>query len=67
VTSAQDVAMYIIGAIAVGLLILVPLLVLFSASGQLPPGPILPQIPQERIPCHTMNEYEFSPYRCYEI
>jgi hypothetical protein len=37
---------------------------LVMAYGQ-EPDDILPQFPQERIPCYTANEYDFSPYRCY--
>ena len=38
--------------------------VIFPVFGEAPDN-ILPQFPQERIPCETWNEYDFSPYRCY--
>jgi hypothetical protein len=72
VTSGLDkLAGAIIFLVAVVIFVIVLFALLdwiYPVSGQLPdPGPILPQIPRDRIPCQTMNEYDFSPYRCYEV
>ena len=50
-------------SITLGVYVLISYIIFPTVHGEEPD--ILPFFPKERIPCYTINEHEFSPYRCY--